>query len=203
MTALRARHALSLLVVLLALTPAPARAQDWLIVPYLGLTFAGDSSLFADLERGAGETATMLGASVVRVGAGPIGFEGDFGYVPGFFERGEQLLVKPGSYVTSLTGSVILSLPLSITRESLRPYVVGGMGIMHAEAEEFLSTLPIATTAPVVVLGGGAMGFITNNVGVRFDLRHLRSLGRGDELIVAEGPRVRFWRGTIGLVFRY
>ena len=51
------------LCLLLAL-PRAADAQDLLLMPYLGFTFASGSSLFADLEKGSGETASLLGGSV-------------------------------------------------------------------------------------------------------------------------------------------
>lgn len=194
---------LSIIVLLLALTPRSAQAQDWLVVPFLGITFGGSSSLFVDLERGAGETATSIGGSVLWLGRGVLGVEGDFGYVPGFFERGDQQIFSSGSYVTSFTGSAVLALPLSITRESLRPYVVAGLGVLRGEAKDVQDVFIIHSTMPALVVGGGALGFLSTNVGVRFDLRHLRSLGQGDELVVREGPRVRFWRGSIGLILRY
>jgi opacity protein-like surface antigen len=199
----RSLSALPIVMLLLALTPAPALAQDWLAVPFLGITFGGSSALFEDLERGAGETSTSIGGSVMWLGRGPLGVEGDFGYVPGFFERGDREITSTGSYVTSFTGSAVLTLPVSITRESLRPYVVAGLGVMHAEAKDIFGVFIIRSTMPALVIGGGAMGFLTTNVGVRFDLRHLRSLGQGEELVVTEGPRVRFWRGSIGLILRY
>ncbi|MGE0464592.1 MAG: hypothetical protein AB7Q16_24760 [Vicinamibacterales bacterium] len=200
---MRRRSTLLLVVSLLLLAPVPAAAQDLLVIPYLGFTFGGGSALFADLERGAGETASALGASVALVGTGILGLEGDVGYVPGFFERGDRALVFPGSFVTSLTGSVVLTLPLSVTRESLRPYVVAGGGLMRAEARDITSVFPIRSTMPAVSFGGGAIGMVSNSVGVRFDLRYFRSLGEGDDLIAGTGARVRFWRGSVGLVLRY
>jgi len=197
------RSTLLFFVSLLFLTPVSAAAQDVLVIPYLGFTFGGGSALFADLEQGAGETASALGASVALVGSGILGVEGDIGYVPGFFERGEREIVVPGSFVTSLTGSVIVTLPLSVTRESLRPYVVAGGGLMRAEARDIQSVFPIRSTMPALSFGGGAIGMLSNSVGVRFDLRYIRSVGEGDDLIAGTGARVRFWRGSVGLVLRY
>lgn len=201
--ATRRRPPTLLLVALLLIAPARSGAQDLLVIPYLGFTFAGGSSLFADLEGGSGETASALGASLALVSNGIFGVEADLGYVPGFFERGERQLVVPGSFVTSLTGSVIVTLPLSLTRESLRPYLVAGGGLLRAEARDIASTFPIRSTMPAVTWGGGAVGFLSSSVGVRFDLRYVRSLGEGDDLIAGVGPRIRFWRGGIGLVLRY
>lgn len=200
------RRALPLLLLplcLLLAAPRAAEAQDLLLMPYLGFTFAGGSSLFADLEKGSGETASLLGASVALLGGGMLGVEGDIAYVPGFFERGEQEIVVPGSFVTSLTGTVMLTLPISVTRESLRPYVVAGGGAIRAEARDKISVFPIRSTMAALTFGGGAIGFLSNTVGVRFDLRYLRSLGEGDDMIAGEGPRVHLWRGSVSLVLRY
>jgi hypothetical protein len=196
------RFRLMVLVTML-LAPRLASAQDLLFIPFLGFTFGGGSSLFADLEGGSGESASAVGGSVALVGAGVLGVEGDIGYVPGFFERGERQIVFPGSFVTSLTGSVMLTLPLGVTRESLRPYVVGGGGVIWAEARDVAAVFPIRSTMPGIVMGGGAIGFLSNSVGVRFDLRYIRSLGAGDDRIAGTGARVRFCRGSVGLVLKY
>jgi hypothetical protein len=198
------RRVLIALIFPLALAwPDAAEAQDLLFIPYLGFTFGGDSSLFADLESGSGESASAVGGSVALLGEGILGVEGDIGYVPGFFERGEAQIVFPGSFVTSLTGSVILTLPLAITRESLRPYVIAGGGVIWAEARDVASVFEIRSTMPALNFGGGAIGFLSNTVGVRFDLRYIRSLGAGDDQIAGLGPRVKYWRGSVGLVLKY
>lgn len=197
----RVRTALLTLLLLAAATPA--LAQDLLLIPYLGFTFGGGSALFADLERGGSESASAVGVSVGLLGQGIVGVEADLGYVPGFFERGEAQIQSSGSFVTNLTGAVIVTLPLSITRESLRPYVVGGGGVMWAEARDVLTAFPIKSTMPALVMGGGAIGFLSNTVGVRFDLRYLRSVGAGDDVIAGTGARVRFWKGSVGLVLKY
>ena len=42
--------------------------------------------------------------------------EGDIAYMPGFFERGEREIVVPGSYIATITGTAMLTLPISVTR---------------------------------------------------------------------------------------
>ena len=58
-----------------------------------------------------------------------------------------------------------------------------------------------ATTWDVLVIGGGATGLITNSVGVRFDVRHLRSLSK-DAALGLVGRRISYTRFTIGLLLR-
>ena len=69
------------------------------------------------------------------------GLEVELGYNPRFFERGTGDLVTR-SGVTTLFGNFMLALPLSITRESLRPYAVGGLGWVHASANDTLGPAP-------------------------------------------------------------
>ena len=54
-------------------------------------------------------------------------------------------------------------------------------------------------------VGGGVAGFFTDNFGLRGDVRYFRSLQDNepdDEFDVALGS-FSFWRGTVGLVFRF
>ena len=48
--------------------------------------------------------------------------------------------------------------------------------MIHAEAADIFEVLQVRRTVPAINLGVGAIGLLTNNVGVRFDVRHLRSL---------------------------
>ena len=193
------------MVLLLVLTGVAdlALAQQIQVVPYFGATLRGSSALLADLEGGSRESASVLGVSAVRLGDGWLGLEADLAHAPGFFERGAREIVLPGSYVTTLTGSGVVTLPVRITRESLRPYLIVGGGALRARARDLTGVFSVLSTMPVVSVGGGATGFVSNAFGLRFDVRHIRSLGRGDDPLVLDGPRVQFWRGSIGLVFRY
>lgn len=194
---------LAVLLLMLTGVAVPARAQPLQLVPYFGATLRGSSALLADLEGGSRESASVLGVSGVRLGDGWFGLEADLAHAPGFFERGAREIVLPGSHVTTLTGSGVVTLPVRITRESLRPYVVVGGGALQARARDLTEVFSVLSTMPVVAVGGGATGFVSNTFGLRFDVRHLRTLGRGDDPLVLDGPRVQFWRGSIGLVFRY
>jgi hypothetical protein len=189
---------------LLLLLPASARAEFFL-VPFAGLKFGGSTSI-VDLELAAGSTKFVLGASAVRLGTGIIGFEAEFTSISGFFENEEASpggpLVKGGSYVTDLTGSIVFTLPPGATGFGLRPYGVVGGGLIHAEAEDAFEVFQVRRTMPAINFGGGAMGMFTNNVGVRFDLRHLRSLAQ-DASTGGIGRRISYTRFTTGLLLRF
>jgi opacity protein-like surface antigen len=192
------------LLILLALPPSAASA-DWLFAPFVGATFAG-STAGVDLEQGASSTHFMIGGSAGWWSPGWIGFEGDFGYVPRFFERSNQGLLVINSDALTLTGNVVIAAPLSITRESLRPYLVAGLGWMRFSIEEGTEVFPDLFGAQNSVgmnIGGGATGFISPRTGVRFEVRHFRSLDRDLNLLTAEpDSQLSFWRATVGVVIR-
>jgi opacity protein-like surface antigen len=189
---------------LLLAAPATARA-DFFIVPFLGMKFGGSTSI-VDLELAAGKKKLVLGAAAMQVDEGIIGYEVSFANVSGYFSNEdfalENPIMKVGSYVSDLTGAVVLSAPPGMTGGGLRPYAIIGGGLIHAEAEDFLEIFQVRRTVPALTFGGGASGLITNNVGVRFDVRYLRSLSRDDPSIGDVGRRIDYWRFTVGLLLR-
>lgn len=190
-----------LCLVLIALA-TPVRAQDIFATPFMGVKFGGGTSI-VDLEIAAGRLAFTMGGSIVLLGDGILGYEADFGYVPGYFERDSSLpLIKSGSYVLDLSAGVIAALPAGVTRGGLRPYVVAGVGLINAQAADLLEVFVIRRTVPGYKLGVGAQGLLTNNVGVRFDLRHIRSFTGDDGSLARVGRRISYSRLTIGLLLR-
>ena len=189
-----------LVVAMLLAVPGTARAELF-VIPFMGVKFGGSTSI-VDLELASGRATFTLGASALRLGNGIIGWEADFAHIPRYFENSDQMpLIKPGSYVSDLTGSIVLTLPPGVTGGGLRPYVVAGGGLIHAEAADFLEIFLIRRTVPAINLGAGAIGLLSNNVGVRFDVRHLRSLTKDDPLGLV-GRRIVYSRFTIGLLLR-
>ena len=193
-------------VTFLIVASAPDAAADWLFTGFLGSTFAG-STTHLDLEGGAATNQVIYGASVGWLSSSIIGVETEFAYAPRFFETDNRAGTITGSHVMTLMGNVLVTLPLSVTRESLRPYVVGGIGLMQngsAASLDFLDDLdPQERNVVGMTMGGGAIGFISPDVGVRFDLRHTRSLLRGTNPLTGEpGTRLRFWRVTVGVTLR-
>jgi hypothetical protein len=201
---------LTLLGVLVLLVPGSARA-DWQLTPFLGLTFKGDTTLF-DFETATGNTHWTFGGSVALVGSGPIGVEGLIVYTPGFFQQDNPPLIDgvvPPDIVSSRTlaimGNVILTIPRSWNEYGLRPFVSGGIGMLSATAKDALDFLPVDTKLLGYNVGGGAVGFLTDRVGLRFDLRYFSNLKPSDdpELIATGRVHLSYWTGSVGVVFRY
>lgn len=203
----RAGRLAVLTAMVLCLTVAEARA-DWLITPFIGATFAGQT-IHLDLEQGAGSTQVIFGGAGAWLTDGVIGFEADFAYAPGYFERDIRTGLVMNSYLYTLTGNVIVTLPLSVTRESLRPYVTGGLGVMDAHLEEIFNVFPgeieqLERASAAINVGAGVIGFVTRNTGARFDLRHVRSLVRDESLLTGtRRTKLSFWRATAGVTLRY
>ena len=188
-----------LALILLLLRPAPASAE-WQLRPFLGVTFGG-STTFVDLEQAAGSPNLVIGVNSVLLGE-LIGIDADVGYAPGFFQSGDQHLVT-GSSATTLTGNVVIALPRRLTEFTLRPYFVGGAGLMRARIDDPLDVLGVSRTLPAIDLGGGVTGFLSERFGVSWDVRHFRSVGGKARDLSIGRERLSFWRANMALVFRY
>ena len=186
----------------LLLSAAEARA-DWLITPFLGMGFAGETN-FLVFGRGAGESKLTLGGSVALLSDGVLGLEADVGHTPRFFDSDNPFELNTGSRVTTVGGNLIVAAPLSVTRESLRPYLVGGLGLIQARSDDVASLFPLDGNLLGLTVGGGAIGLLTPRTGVRFDLRHLKAISGEDGPFAAERTsRLSFWRASLGLIVRY
>ena len=193
---------LILVVGLTWLSPLPASA-DWIVTPFIGFKFAGSTN-FVDLEKGAGDTKLTLGGSAGMLGDGVLGLEVDFEYTPGFFKGSNPTGLVASSQVTTLMGNVILALPRSMTRDSLRPYAVGGLGLMHASIEDVLHVFRVSSNLLGLVVGGGAIGPLTNRTSVRFEVRYFRNLTEDESPVVGfSATKLSFWRATAGVTLRY
>jgi hypothetical protein len=189
------------LVVALCLAPAPAWA-DWLITPFIGVAFSGETT-FLVFERGAGRKMT-IGASVALLSDGVFGLEAEVAHAPGFFQGDDPRGLVLSSRVTTAGGSLLVAAPLALTRESLRPYLVGGLGLMQARSEDIANLLPVEQDLLGLNVGVGAIGLLSERTGVRFDLRHFKAISGEDGPFARPGTsRLSFWRGTAGVTIRY
>lgn len=173
---------------------APARA-DTVFTPFIGQSFA---------TRDDAVKVTTIGASMASTLGGGFGFELDFGRTS---EAQGSAAFADNSRVTMLMGNAVLGFPFG----RFRPYLVGGLGWLR---KEVLSDGAAAHSGgPGLDLGGGILGFLSGNVGIRVDLRYVRSvteqdldtirapdsLGLADFLI----EDISFWRASTGLAIRF
>lgn len=182
---------------------APAAAQvssEWQVRPFVGVTFGGSTTL-NDPDHAVGGANLALGVNAALLG-NVFGIEGDLGHAPGFFQTGDAGLVS-SSRVTTLTGNVIVGLPRAATEYSLRPFFVGGLGVMWARAvDAFNSAVPVDMTRPAFDLGGGVTGALSNRTGLSWDVRYFRSFAGVDDPLGVGTERLSFWRANMALVIR-
>ena len=190
----------------LALVPATANAQGWFFTPFVGGNFGGNAN-FGDFDDVDDEVEKRIDFGAT-LGWNPsvVGFEIDFGWSPNFFENtaGDPNFEFGDSNVTTLMGNVLISAPpgprhpsvrLSRPRPDPQP-ACSGIG-------DFFNDL--TTNDLGINIGGGMNGQFTDNVGIRGDIRYFRSLedDSNDNEFDLGLSDFDFWRGTVGVTFRW
>ena len=188
-------------IAFLLLASCPALAQsDLLFIPFAGAKFHGATTIFGG--ETVGQSKITFGLSTAVLTDKFIGVEADVQQTPQFFGAGVRQTVA-GSAVTTLTGNVIVAVPKAITQESLRPYVVSGVGLMRARVTTTAGLLDTKTNLLGFDIGGGVIGFVSPRAGARFEIRHFKNLTNNSRAVTIGGTRLSFWRLTAGLVLRY
>jgi hypothetical protein len=194
----------ALTLAMLVLWPMGASAQEWQVKPFLGLTLGGETTII-DLDEAADDVHLTIGGSVSRIGE-MFGFEADFGLVPGFLTGDRVGRAVSSSGVTTLTGNVVIALPRRTTQYTLRPYVAGGLGLMRVSKEDVFEAFPLTLNVLTIDIGGGATGFLSETVGLNWDLRYFRNITGAPDPdnpgLSFGAPRLSFWRLTMGVVLR-
>jgi hypothetical protein len=198
-------------LVLFASVAAPTKASaDWLFTPFVGWNWGGAAGLFSldDLDDFEFEQKVDFGASFGWMGAGVIGWEVDFGYSPNFFQNivGEDDFEFGDSNVTTAMGNIVIGIPIGGQKGAgFRPFAVGGLGVIKSRIQGVDDLFDVSSTDWGFNVGGGAMFFFSDGFGIRGDLRYFRSLEDNEpdsELDLALSD-FRFFRGTVGLTFRF
>jgi len=176
-------------------------AADRQLRPFVGATFGG-ATTFVDLEDAAGNANLAVGVGAMFLGE-VLGAEAEVADAPGFFEAGKNLVRS--SRVTTITGNVVVAAPHRLTEYVLRPYFVGGAGLMRVKMTTLFGVFDTSTIKPEFDVGVGVVGFLTNKVGVCWDLRRFQSVGGGSgETGLSFGnERLSFWRATMAVAIRY
>jgi hypothetical protein len=118
-------------LLLTALTPGVARA-DFLLTPFFGVNFGGDSG--EELSDAVDASKYNWGVSLAWMGAGVFGFEGDIGYSNDFFGKTDA----GGSSVLTMSGNLLLGIPFGGQQGfGVRPYGVVGVGVVRPDGDAF------------------------------------------------------------------
>jgi hypothetical protein len=190
------------LVAGLLLMSSRTYAEDRQIRPFIGATFGAGTTLL-DFGDVTGKANLVIGASAVFLGE-MVGTEIEIADAPGFFDSNNISLLR-GSRVTTISGNVIVAAPRRMTEYSLRPYLVGGGGLMRIRTTTTLNVFDTSSVTPMLDVGVGVVGFLTNRTGVYWELRRFQSVG-GDTGSVGLSwgdEHLSFWRATMGVAIRY
>jgi opacity protein-like surface antigen len=191
-----------------ALVAAPRTASaDWTLTPFVGWNFGSS----ADVTGSGGpgfkdkfEKKIDYGASLTGMGAGALGFEVDFGYSPNFFETsttGSGFQFTSKSNVTTLMGNLVVGAHSG----GVRPYAVAGVGLLRTKVQDVGEVFDVNTKNDFGLdVGAGVMGFFSNNVGLRGDVRYFRGFrGTDDNATGLTVGDFKFWRGSLGLSLKF
>jgi hypothetical protein len=189
-------------MLMVALLPAVAQA-DWLFTPHFGTTFGADTH---------GREHPLFGGAIAVLDEDAFGWEAEVSYAPNFFEgSGTDFDFSAGnSSVLSVMGNAVIGVPIGGRhRDAFRPYVTGGVGMLQIRVISDGGFFETTTREFGFNLGAGAMGFLTERVGFRGDLRYLRSFQnqvpswtRGIDFDIAPDS-FDYFRATFGLTFRF
>jgi hypothetical protein len=179
--------------------PTAAHAQGYL-TPSLGVTFGNPSG------QGRADFVADLGW-IPRFE--PLGVEVDVTYAPSFF--GNQGPYGQNS-ITAVMGNIVLAGGSAgrsgffvARRSSVRPYISGGMGVLHEVVTTPAPVNKISNNDLGLNLGFGLMAFTRRPFGVRGDLRYFRDLvnNQAGNTTNIDFGSFHFWRAGIGVIFSF
>lgn len=173
---------LALTAIVLA-APATARA-DGIFTPFAGVSFGGDQT----------ERVATYGASLAGMAGGVFGFELDAAQTA---NAKTDTVFEANSKITTVNGNMIIGVPLG----AVRPYVVGGLGWLRSSVTG--DGQSITSDGLGIAVGGGLMGFFSDHVGARIDLRYIRAVTAGDSVLDFDFKDFNYVRFTGGLALRF
>ena len=118
-----------------------------------------------------------------------------------FNEDPDQVILVGDSNLTPLLAH--LGVGVGGSDVPVRPYVVAGVGLVRSRIDVGDLFEDVSTNQFGLTLGGGVTGMVSDNVGIRGDVRYIRSLEdpeEDDDFDVGVG-KFDFWRATVGVVF--
>jgi opacity protein-like surface antigen len=198
------RKRLSLTIAALALAIAPSAAwADGYFVPFIGANFGGNvgrplSETVDDRNR------MTYGFGVGGMAGGIFGAEFDFGYTHNFYASNGTVVTK-SNLITAMP-ALVIGIPVGGQHgPGIRPYVLAGAGLLRRDLD-FNNVDSLSSNDFGYTLGGGVMGYFTDHVGLRGDVRYFRNFKVDDIDLTGvnfEKGTFNFGRASLGLVFRF
>lgn len=189
------RSVLKALIVLaaaaIAWMPMPAQAEPY-FSPFIGTNF----------DNASGNGRINFGFNVGAMGGGIAGGELDFGYAPSFFGNKGDF---GSNYVMDLMGNLIIGVPVGGTYgPGVRPYATIGFGLLRSQITGIAgrNVVEVANNDPGINAGAGVMGFLSDHVGLRGDVRYFRDVHSNATANGIDFGSFHYWRASFGVVLR-
>lgn len=184
----------AVLAVLLGV-PGLAAGQGY-FVPNIGYDVGGSAGNCPSLFRDCTDKRTSYGVTFGGLAAGVIGLEEDIAYAPDFF--GKSVSFGTNSVFTAMSNLVV-----SIPAGPIRPYATAGIGLVRTRLD-LLTTVSadnFTSNNFGYNFGGGVMVLLPHHVGIRGELRYLRTASDISIAGIAlSGTAINFARVSVGLV---
>ena len=102
--------------------------------------------------------------------------------------------------------SLVLGIPLGgQSGPGIRPFVLAGAGLVRRNFDAGTLT-SFSQNDLAYTLGGGVMGFFSNSIGIRGDVRYIRNFSVDDFDLTGidfERGTFNFSRASAGIIFRF
>jgi len=189
------RFTIAAAFLLLVAVSRDAAAQGF-ISPFLGTTLSSPSDAGSHTKPGYGVAFGALGKV--------IGGETEIAYFPELLDNSANAIAK--NKIVTFSGNTLIG----PTVGRVKPYVGLGAGNLHLNVTSLSNVvLPSADFSKnyfTFNVGGGVIGFFTNHLGARGDLRYTRAFGIKIEDLATTGlslDKFNFWRATFGLAVKF
>lgn len=185
---MKRRHVVGV-AVLAALVTVQVSSAETVITPFAGVAFGGAT----------GKSLGTYGGAVGFFGR-VAGFEAEVGLTPDFFGDSVSGGFFDKNDVVNLMGNLLLVVRPD---RDVRVYGVVGAGLLKTRLEDAEDLFDVNSTDIGVNVGGGLIVYLGRTVGLRGDVRYLRSLSDLDAGGSVDLGPVDFWRVTGGISLRF
>lgn len=189
------RFTIAAAFLLLVAVSRDASAQGF-ISPFLGTTLSSPSDAGSHTKPGYGVAFGALGKV--------IGGETEIAYFPELLDNSANAIAK--NKIVTFSGNTLIG----PTVGRVKPYVGLGAGNLHLNVTSLsnvvLPNTDFSKNYFTFNVGGGVIGFFTNHLGARGDLRYTRAFGIKIEDLATTGlslDKFNFWRATFGLAVKF